>query len=106
VPDTKKDPTQVNTYGAAWFADWSDALRGWSDQKKSGRTPEGAIDFHYWPLPTSYYVYGRAALALCGHLPGGPEAWTRCEETIAETEAETGWSIDWASDPTWAIVPP
>lgn len=96
MPDTKKGP--------AWFTSWSEALTGWSAQKQSGLL-NGKIEMVYWGIPVNYYNEARTALSFVVDQPGGENAWTRCEETIAAKTSESGVSIPWADDPTWAIVP-
>jgi len=97
VPDMKKGPV--------WFASWDEALTGWSDQKQTGRL-NGEIEIGYWGLPINYYNEARCALSFVTDQPGGEEAWDRCEETIAAKTAESGITIPWSDDPTWAVVAP
>jgi len=87
----------------AWFVAWEEALTGWSAQKQSGIL-DGAIEMVYWGQSESYYNKARCALSFVTDQPGGEEAWARCEETIAAKTAESGYGIDWSSDPTWAVV--
>jgi hypothetical protein len=87
----------------AWFVSWEEALTGWSDQKASGIL-DGEIEMVYWDQSETYYNKARCALSFVTDQPGGAEAWARCEETIAAKTLESGTSIPWADDPTWAVV--
>ena len=98
VPDMKKVSA-----GAEWFVSWDEALTGWSAQKQTGRL-DGEIEITYWGIPTNYYNEARTALSFVTDQPGGEEAWTRCEETIAAKTLESGIPVPWHEDPTWAIV--
>lgn len=97
VPDMKKP--------RAWFASWEETLTGWSEQKQTGRL-NGEIEITYWGMGTNYYNEARTALSFVTDQPGGEDAWSRCEETIAAKTLESGIEIDWISDPTWAVIPP
>ena len=91
IPDSKKP--------GAWFSGWGDVLRGWSAQKASGLL-NGEIEIVYWGLGATYFTEARAAAALSRSAA----AWESIEDLIVRKTAEAGTGIDWASDPTWAIV--
>jgi hypothetical protein len=101
VPDCQWQPDG----SANWFPSWDETLFGWSEQKQSGML-NGEIEIHYWPMASSYLTQARCAAALVTHLPDGEVAWQELEYLIECKTEESGTGIDWASDPTWAVIAP
>jgi hypothetical protein len=87
----------------AHFTSWGDALRGWSDAKKTQNLlapdtyfPQTGHEF-YWDLM-------RGALGMVSGEPGGMDAWNRYNFVIQDAGTRQG-KPNWTIDPTWAIVP-